>query len=183
MADGGDELRTPELGEILEFKEFNAVLAKLDRSELYRHKMLTDPGALGEWLHSSGLSEAEADGLNLHLNDHIGKHPLREALTAAAWFVLLRSAHDDLAPKFYLRVGKSYGVLVSRPTCDHPMVAIVNVAEDWPFLPKGIPGQGFSKLKADDFDVQIINLDKEMMELYSVTEANGMYFEAPPRMF
>ncbi len=181
MADDRGDERKPVLGEVLEFKSFNEVLAKLDRKELYRHPMLSDPGALGEWLHGSGLGEAEADGLNEHLNDHIGRHPLREALTAGAWFALLRSANDELAPKFYLRVGKEYGTLVSRPTCDGPMVVIVNVREDWPHLPVGVPGVGWSKLKVD-VDVPMLNIDKEMMGLMSEAEATGMWIGAPGAM-
>jgi len=183
---GGDEPVTPELGHILEFKEFNAVLAKLDRTELYRHPMLSDPGALGEWLHGLGMEDGAADGLNDHLNGHIGKHPLREALTAGAWFALLRSAHDEYPPKFFLRVGSSYGVLISRPRADAGIVVVVNVEPSWPHLPVGrsVPNTGFSKLKADDpaRDLQVLDIDHEMMALHSEAEACGMWIGAPALM-
>lgn len=130
--EGGGESELPGFGSIFEFREFNEALASIpDRRELHQHPMMTDPNALDEWM---GSIKAP-DDLSSHITKDIGVHPLYDALSAGSWIALARSAEDDIAPRFYLRVNKTYRVVVGRDPKTKGIAVIIDVTKDWPHLP------------------------------------------------
>lgn len=160
---GGDSPEIPEFGSIFEFRDFNEALASLDdRKELHRHPMMTDPDALNEWM---GSIKAP-DDLSDHINDDIGVHPLYDALSAGAWIALARSATDDIAPRFYLRINKTYRVVVGRDPKTNGVAVVVDVPKDWPHVPPVGTNFGSKHIAPD------------LIERFNSIEARGLSIDA-----
>lgn len=155
----------PSFGSIFEFRDFNEALAAIpDRRELHQHPMMTDPSALDEWM---GSIKAPGD-LSSHITKDIGVHPLYDALSAGAWIALARSAEDDIAPRFYLRVNKTYRVVVGRDPVTKGVAVIVDVTKDWKHLPP-VGGENFGSKHV---------LSPEMIERMNSLDAYGMSIDA-----
>ena len=176
---GGDDGGTQRLGPgIYEFAGFNDMVAALDgadRAALHRHELFDEPGALIEFITASDAPAGFKDELQEHLNDHIRTHPINQAISAAAWLGL-RATRDGSPLSFFLRVGVPIGATVGVVPAAKPFVAVVvEVPEDWPWLPPVPGGPGTASAKI------VINQDTEdLIRNYEVYDRNATSIRPGP---
>lgn len=149
---GSDGKRVARLGPgIYEFHGFNQMVAACgpeDRKALHRHELFDEPGSLIEFITEADAPEDFKDELQEHLNDHIRTHPINQAVSAAAWLGL-RATRDGALLKFFLRVGSPVGAKVGVvPAAEEFVAVVIEVPEDWPWLPPvpGGPGTASAKI-------------------------------------